>query len=70
MAEKDSKLGYGHGNSGQPNQNPNDRGVISRSVDILTDVVTGNVANTTQRNDQNAKDYDDAHKAGAEDRKK
>lgn len=69
MSEKDNKQGYGHGVSGQSNQNPHDRGIISRTADIVTDVVTGNAFNITQRNDQDSKDYDDSYEAGKSDRK-
>lgn len=70
MPNSDKEQGYNDAISGKENSNPNDRGVASRTFDIVADVITGNVGNTTQQNDQRAADYDAGHKAGTENRSK
>ncbi|HEX8267392.1 MAG TPA: hypothetical protein VF596_18475 [Pyrinomonadaceae bacterium] len=70
MAKSDKEQGHSDAMSGKDNSNPTDRGLLSRSFDILVDVGSGNAGNTTQTNDQRASDYDKGYNAGKENRSK
>jgi ribosome modulation factor len=70
MANTDKEKGYSDGISGKENSNPHDRGVLSRSFDVVADVVSGNAGNITQTNDQHHSDYESGYKAGTENKSK
>ena len=70
MPKSDKEQGYNDAMSGKENSNPHDRGVLSRSFDVVADVVSANAGNITQTNDQKHSDYESGYKAGTENRSK
>lgn len=66
-----STEGYNAGKGGASSRdNPHSRGPASRIFDVTADVLTGNLGNINQTNDQNERDWEAGRQAGERDRSK